>query len=181
MVERLSVRTLFTLAYPGLSADDQTRLEAFRRDHDPNCSVVRAHFTMVFGCNAVAEGAYLDHVRQVCRQGRPIQFTCRFAMLGADDEAERAYVFLVPDEGFSGIARLHAALYRGVLRERLRLDLPYIPHITLGASPDRASAKQWCDDLNESGLEIHGAINTLAVSTREHDTMRTISEFNLGA
>lgn len=135
----------------------------------------------MFGSNAVAEAAYLDHVRDVCRDSQPIHFTCRYAMLGADDVSERAYVFLVPDEGLSDIARLHDVLYRGILRDRLRLDLPYIPHITIGASPDRVAAKQWCDELNGAGLELRGVINAVTVTTRLPDTMRTLAEFDLTA
>jgi 2'-5' RNA ligase len=169
---------LFTLAYPRLAKADRARLEAFRRLHDPNATVAEAHFTLVFGCD-VDEAAYLEHVGDTCGSVPTIDFRCRYAMLGADDEHERAYVFLVPDEGLSEIARLHDALYRGLLSERLRLDLPYIPHLTIGSSPDRAMAKRWCDELNREGLDVRGTLNALTVAAREPNTMRALASFAL--
>ncbi len=180
MTSAFTGRRLFTLAYPTWSAADSERIEAFRLRHDPNFAQVRAHFTMVFGCEAVPEPAYVEHVREVCRSAHPFTFRCRYALLGADDEVERAYVFLVPDEGFSAVARLHDALYRGVLGERLRLDLPYIPHLTIGASADRAQAKRWCDELNAEGLDVGGTVDAVTVTVRD-GSMLELATVKLGA
>ena len=174
------MRPLYTLAFPVLSTDDVSEIEAFRREHDPHFSVVEAHFTMVFRCSAVAESAYVAHVEAVCRQARPISFVCRYAMLGADEEAERAYVFLVPDEGYSGLSRLHDDLYQVPFAEHLRLDIPFVPHITIGATDDRVAAKQLCDDLNGRGLSIHGAVNALTVVALDQDKVRRLRTFDLG-
>jgi len=52
---------------------------------------------------------YIDHVKQQARRQAPIRFVCRYAMVGRDDiNFEEFYVFLVPDEGFSEISKLHA-------------------------------------------------------------------------
>lgn len=173
------VKTLCTLAYPVLSREDAQRIESFRREHDPHCDVVDAHFTMVFGCSAVPEEAYVAHIEALSGSSQPVRFTCRYAMLGADDEARRAYVFLVPDEGYSGLSRLHDALYGGPLAECLRLDIPFVPHITIGASDDRAAAKRLCDDLNRRGLFIDGVINALTVATLEEGRVRRLKSFDL--
>jgi 2'-5' RNA ligase len=170
---------LFTLAYPSISEQDAARLDALRQAHDPRRDVVAAHFTMVFGCSTVEEEAYLAHVTAVSQAAGPVKFSCRYAMLGADDEAERGYVFLVPDEGYSGLSRLHDELYRGVLAERLRLDIPFVPHITLGASADRAAAKRLCDELNATGLAIHGVVDALTVTTLQGHTMRDLKRIPL--
>ena len=89
-------------------------------------------------------------------------------MLGADDEDERAYVFLVPDDGYATISRLHDALYAGPLASHLRLDLPYVPHITIGITDDRRCAKSLCDQLNADGVVIDGSLSELTVG-RVHD------------
>jgi hypothetical protein len=101
-------------------------------------------------------------------------------MLGADDEAERAYVYLVPDEGYSGLSRMHDDLYGGCLRKLLRLDIPFVPHITLGSMADRAAAKRLCDDLNRSGLEIGGSVNALTVAMLQDEKIRDLARFALG-
>ena len=136
---------------------------------------------MLFGCSEVDEGAYLEHVREVARLSQPISFACRYAMLGADDEVDRAYVFLVPDEGCSGISRLHDALYRRHMAAFLRLDIPYVPHITLGSSADRTAMKACCDELNEAGLSIHGTIEALTVVALEGRSLVEVASLPLMA
>ena len=145
------MRELFTLAYPKLSDQDLEFIDTFRRRHDRQHQVVRAHFTLAFGCSEIDERAYVEHVEQVALLWRPIPFVCRYAMLGADARSEHAHVFLVPDEGYSSICRLHDDVYRRALAPFLRLDIAYVPHITLGTSADRAAMKAYCDELNEAG------------------------------
>ena len=171
------MRNLFTLAYPRLSEKDTKFIEEFRRLHDGHHALVRAHFTMVFGCSGVDERAYLEHVREVARLSRPVPFVCRYAMLGADHEGGRAYVFLVPDEGYSGISRIHDALYRREMAAFLRLDIPYVPHITLGSSADRAAMKTRCDELNQSELSVHGSLEALTVVAQEDGSLVDVGSF----
>lgn len=171
------MRKLFTLAYPRLAEKDAKFIEEFRRRHDGHYELVRAHFTMVFGCSEIDERAYLEHVGEVARLSRPISFVCRYAMLGADDEGERAYVFLVPDEGYSDISRLHDALYRRAMAPFLRLDIPYVPHITLGFSADGAAMKTCCDELNEAALSIHGSVEALTVAALEDGSLVDVASF----
>lgn len=175
------MNALYTLAFPRISRPDADRLEAFRRRHDPHHEIVAAHFTMVFACKAVEERTYIEHIELISRSSLPVSFNCRFAMLGTDDEIERGYVYLVPDEGFSGISRLHDALYGGPLSAHLRLDIPFVPHITLGASADRTTAKRLCDELNSSGLAIHGTIDALSVAALQDGRIRILANFPLGA
>jgi hypothetical protein len=59
-------------------------------------------------------------------------------MLGADESG--SYVFLVPDEGSGALSLLHDRLYSGLLAS-LRIDLPYVPHITIGRCSERQKAK----------------------------------------
>ncbi len=132
---------------------------------------------MVFGRSEVDERAYLEHVREVARLSRPTSFVCRYAMLGAENEAELGYVFLVPDEGYSGISRLHDALYRREMAAFLRLDIPYVPHITLGSSADRAAMKTCCDELNEAALSIHGSVEAFTVVALEDGSLVEVASF----
>ena len=173
--------TLYTLAYPTLSAPDAARLDSFRQRHDPHHEIVAAHFTLVFACREVEERTYIEHIAAVSRVSSPISFSCRYAMLGSDDEAERAYVYLVPDEGYSAISRLHDALYGGPLSSHLRLEIPFIPHLTLGSSADRKAVKRLCDELNESDLTICGSIEALSIAMLQDGKIRGLAEFSLGA
>jgi 2'-5' RNA ligase len=162
------VRRLYTVAFPRFSDADAAFIEAFRAEHDAASHArITAHLTLVFGCAAVPEPAYLAHVQQVAKRTAPIPFRCRYAMLGADDENERANVFLVPDEGHAALSLLHDRLYTDPLVEHLRLDLPYTPHITIASLADRRHAKALCDTLNATGLDIHATVDALSVGSLE--------------
>ncbi len=175
-------RMLYTLAYPTLTANDRDWIEAFRQRHDePYRDVVAAHFTLVFGTNEIADNPYLAHVRAVAKACSPIDFTCRYAMLGADYETGRGYIFLVPDEGYAGISRLHDRLYCGLFAPMLRLDLPFTPHMTIGTLEDRPAAKALCDGLNADGVSIDGSLESLAVCALEQNRIVELDRFSLGA
>lgn len=158
--------TLHTIAYPELAHEDLAFIEEFRSVHDRRI-VIAPHFTLVFGSSRVGEADYTSHVASIAAATEPIEFRCRYAMLGADHEGSSGYVFLVPDEGFAAIASLHDRLHTGVLVSELRLDLPYVPHVTIGVTSTRMRAKQLCDDLNAHALDIRGSIRAVTVGSVE--------------
>jgi 2'-5' RNA ligase len=172
---------LLTVSYPELSPRAAAFVTEFRQRHDgPRSERIQAHFTLVFGCTALGVDDYTTHVAGVARASRPINFSCKYAMLGNDDETDIAYVFLVPDQGNAEIALLHDRLYTGNLRPHLRLDLPYIPHITIGTTPSRDAAKQLCDDLNQDGVLVEGSLTKLTVGYIEGEKFRNLSAHALG-
>ena len=174
-------RKLYTLAYPTLALADREFINRIRNEHDlPYRDVVNPHFTMVFSCDQVEDQDYQPHVREISREAVPIAFHCRYAMLGADDEVPLAYVFLVPDEGFSALSLLHDRLYTGLLASKLRLDLEFIPHITIATLEDRAFAKGLCDRLNDDGLSVVGSVDSLTVAALEANRIQDIATFPLG-
>ena len=158
--------SLYTIAYPELNATDNAFIDKFREANHPNArSRIQAHFTLLYACSAVELDIYLAHVAAVASESGGISFECKYAMLGADDESEVAYTFLVPDKGYSAISLLHDALYRGPMESHLRLDLPYTPHITIGSFASRSVAKSACDALNADGINIKGRISSLHVGS----------------
>ncbi len=176
----LVMRTLYTLAYPTLPEADLGFLQRFRREHDvPYRDVVAPHFTLVFGCSEVAEAEYSKHVAAVAEAASSVRFSCRYAMLGADHQDDTAYVFLVPDEGYSQLSLLHDRLYTGALAAYLRLDVPFIPHITIGTLAERREAKRLCVALNERGIGIHGSVEALTVGALENGKVKNLASFRL--
>ncbi|MCZ8158623.1 MAG: 2'-5' RNA ligase family protein [Rhizobiaceae bacterium] len=172
---------LLTVCYPELAPCASSFVTEFRRRHDaPRHERIQAHFTLVFGCPALGLDEYTSHVTAVAKTCRPITFSCKYAMLGNDDESEVAYVFLVPDEGNAEISLLHDRLYTGPLRPHLRLDLPYIPHITIGTTTSPEEAKQLCDELNRVGVSIQGSLLQLTVGHVEDGKFQNLSSHALG-
>jgi hypothetical protein len=172
------MQTLFTLCYPSLTGADRLFIDEYRREHDiPFRDVVAPHFTMVFGCRDVPIAAYRAHVADVANSQTAINFSLRYAMLGNDDSNSNYYVFLVPDEGYSGISRLHDSLYQGPLASALRLDIPYIPHIGIATVPDAVRVKALCDQLNLKGVNIQGQINAITVSSYDGSKITDLESF----
>jgi 2'-5' RNA ligase len=168
------VATLYTVAFPALSAADRAQIDAIRGRHDArNARVIPPHFTLVFACSAVDERDYLDHVRAIAERTPRIPFTCRYAKLGPASEGAAAHVYLVPDEGSSRIALLHDRLYGGPLAPHLRRDLPYVPHITIGSFDARAEAEALCKQLNTQGMMIEGTLDALSAGSLHEDRFRT--------
>tara|TARA_B100001105_G_scaffold255407_1_gene254670 strand:+ start:4623 stop:5159 length:537 start_codon:yes stop_codon:yes gene_type:complete len=169
----------YTVAYIDVSPSARAQVEELRANHDPHADVVGPHFTMVFGCKAVPEAEYNAHIAVVARSAKQIKFHCRYAMLGADDIDERAYVFLVPDEGNSSISLLHDRLHTGPLAEHIRLEFPYIPHITVASTHDRKLAKSLCDGLNSAGVDVQGTVRSLTVGLLVDGKFHAIAEHSL--
>jgi 2'-5' RNA ligase len=166
----------YILAFPDLTEADRAMIDRFRNQYDlPFKDIVAPHFTLVFGVNDADRGDLSRHAERIAKDTHPIEFECRYAMLGADDANDNAHVFLVPDKGFSAISLLHDQLYTGLLSENLRLDLEYIPHITIGTMADRGQAKMLCDQLNMKPHSIAGSIRDLSLVELRNGMVDVIS------
>lgn len=156
----------YALCYPSLSEADEEFIRAFRQKHDARYrDVVAHHFTIGFGIESLGAVEYVEHVKRQAQGQDPIRFVCRYAMVGRDDiNFEEFYVFLVPDEGFSEISKLHDRLYTGPFEPFHRVDIPFIPHIGIATNPDAAAIKTLCDELNDRGLHIEGRIDSITVA-----------------
>jgi len=177
----MSSHPLYTVAYLEVPENQMNWIQEFRREHDPHYAVVDPHFTLVFGVRDVQQAAYLDHIATVARSTRPLTFHCKYAMLGADDIDDTAYVFLVPDDGNADISMLHDKLYRGLLEPFHRLEFPYIPHITLASMKDFKRAKRLCDDLNGRGVHVQGRIVSITTGAIRDGKLRHVQAFELAA
>ena len=74
-----------------------------------------------------------------------------------------AHIFLVPDEGFGHLIRLHDRLYSDRLNSELRLDIPFIPHLTVGSGLELQKAKALSDQLNAKAFQVEFELNELFV------------------
>lgn len=175
---------LLVVAYPKLDPADAVRIEMIRAVHDPAHARVRAHFTLVYPLQHAPERQSVDElvafVGEIARAQRPLSFALRSALPFNDLTGPDTDVFLVPDEGFSALVRLHDRLYTGPLARDLRLDLPTIPHVTVGRSPDPRTSKRLADSLNARPLAIVGQIAALDLVAHDGGTVRTIAHLPLG-
>lgn len=171
---------LAVVNYPTLSEADFAWIQSFREAHDPlYFHVVDPHFTVIFPTEEIPEQTLIDHVRAHAKASRAFDVVFRCAILGDPDFQGHAHAFLVPDEGFSDIVRLHDRLYTGPLASELRLDLPFVPHMGVANTPRPESCKTLIDQINAEPFEIRGRFETLDVIGYDGKTVWTIEQFLL--
>jgi 2'-5' RNA ligase len=166
------------LSYPNVPEAHQRFMDQVRDRHDPAYKdVVRPHFSLIFPVRDIPEPSLLTHVQAVAAKHKSIYFTCRYAMTHDDRASDNWYVFLVPDEGFSEIDRLHDDLYTGLLAPSLLLDRPYLPHIGIATSKDKLACKRLADELNGRGFEVSGTVDAIWIS--EYDGMSVMDRHQI--
>lgn len=173
---------LLCLGYPRLSEVDTRLIRNFRRKHDKKyVDVVDAHWTMIFpgSSEGISQDDLERHIQAVAEDSAPVGFTCRYALVYGDDGCDDYYIFLVPDEGFSGISLLHDRLYSDFMRPKLRLDIPYVPHIGIATGKDREELHDLATEWNRKGHEIGGTIDELTLSSYDGGQVSDLKRFPL--
>ncbi len=85
----------------------------------------------------------------------------------------------MPDEGYSQIIKMHDKLYSGKLKENLRLDIDFVPHIGIGNSKNKFACKKMVDELNEKDICINGIISNLTLVEYVNDKVTKLEDFEL--
>jgi 2'-5' RNA ligase len=169
------------LAYPEINKTDYEWIQDLRRKYDQTFyNVVEPHFTIVFPVFKLDESVFRDHIVNLSKDVSPIKFSTRRSMVVKDSLSDSFDLFLVPDEGNSGIMKLHDRLYTEILLPELRLDVPFIPHIAIGSSKDPRECKKYCDLVNKENFCIDGVINTLDIVWYDYPEVRRIEKIRLG-
>ncbi|MGZ5483244.1 MAG: 2'-5' RNA ligase family protein [Pyrinomonadaceae bacterium] len=171
---------LLVLAYPRISSADFDLIQEIRAQHDQRYfKIVEPHFTLVFPICEIGLAALSAEVRRRVTGAASITFVCRCAMVVEDDSKSFSHVFLVPDEGFSEIVKLHDQIYAGAIEPELRLDIPYIPHIGVGNDEDARTCRRLANKLNQQQFQLKGVIDTLDIVKYEAGTLETLERIAL--
>ena len=160
---------LHVVAYPDLPAADVERIQLCRRDHNSLYPVIGAHFTIVFSVPDMALSDFTAEIKKQISGISAIRFCLRSAVINKDAFSDYYDAFLVPDEGFSSIVKLHDRLYAGMLAPHHRLDISYIPHISIANATDPHFIKQIVNDWNAEELAISGSISSLDIVNYDRD------------
>lgn len=155
--------SLVILGRPQLTPTDRAWIDTLRSRHrgDLFSPELGPHVTLVFPTSAATETEATSHLATVAGEIKPMTLVFRCTLPVKDTLSGETFVYLVPDEGLSGLVRLHDRLYSGPFAETLRLDLPYLPHITLGRFDEPHLAKALADDLNAQEPAIAGRLETV--------------------
>jgi len=154
---------LLAISYPKLKPQDYQWIQAIRSRHDPYYELVEPHFSLIFEISDIGQDEFIAQVRPICEATPKIEFSLRYAKVIPGMANDNWYLFLVPEEGYGDIIRLHDRLYTGILSRHLRLDIPYIPHITTGIFNDSVSCKRAADETNLEKFNISGVIENIDI------------------
>jgi 2'-5' RNA ligase len=171
------MRKLYTVAFPTLGDEDARFIAGIRAARDRQAGVLGPHFTLLFGCDALDETSYIDHVRAIAAATPAFAFTCFEA--APDDDAGRGYAYLLPDLGRTELTTLHDRLYTGPMAPHLRRDRHFVAHMTIGHAAGFDAAALLCDELNAGGINVAGSIDALVVGCVEQGRFIELARFAL--
>lgn len=171
---------LIAVCYPELREKDHDFIQSIREKYDENYPMIGPHFTLIFPTSAIDRQQFVDHCRRVCNDFRPFSILIRCALVNKFTRGDKWFAFLVPDEGFSQIVKLHDRLYTGILADELILEIPYIPHITMAQSKEPGVCKKVTDEFNERNFQIGGTVTKLDLAIFEPGKVMTFEKVELG-
>ena len=168
------------IAYPNISTQDFNWIQKYREQNDSRYySAVKPHFTFIFPVFDVSQEKFLSEVTTQLNDAKKINFEVKVATVNFDSFGKFYHEFLVPDEGYSDIVKLHDKLYSGSLSKELRLDIDFIPHVGIGNSDDPLISKKRVDELNSSEFSIKGVIDIINVVKYENNSIKNVKNFVL--
>jgi 2'-5' RNA ligase len=167
------------VAYPRFSDRDTAWVESVRKDHDPQCAMIRAHFTLVFPV-AVLTATLFPEVEKAVVGQPPFRIEITRAVAHRDASASRSHVFLVPSVGGEEIDALHQRLYEGALRPHRRPEIPYVPHVTVAQKASYAECLELADTLSRRRISLGGLIDQIHVVSVAADAVTNVGAFDLG-
>ncbi len=149
------------------------RIARFRALYDPLHTKLAPHVALVFPFHANMSVAQIaSHVRRTLA-GWPLIPVTFHNVEGVADK----FVLLMCELRRDAVIALHDKLYRGVLKQFLRNDMTYQPHITLGAGETYAD---YIAILADAELLFRGTtaatLRNLAIVTYHDDGRITVDE-----
>lgn len=170
------------IAYPELRDEDREWIEAYREVNDPaGQKMAPPHFTFVFGIEDMQETAFVDEVRARAKAFGPIDFELKLATVSLNPFLEFYQEYLVPEAGYAAIVDLHDHLYAVGFSSQRRLDIPYVPHLSIGRCEHPHLGKERTGRLNARGISVPGRIPALSVVRLENDLMHPVATLPLVA
>jgi len=168
------------LAYPEIEQSDFDLIQEYRKKNDTLFySVVEPHFTIIFPVFDQMKSEFLTEIEVLSKKYSAFDFVLRCATINKDAFNDYFHTFLVPDEGYSKIIKIHDGLYSGKLKKNHRLDLDFVPHIGIGNSLDKLECKKMVDEWNKNDFAIKGTVSSLTVVEFENNSVRKIAEIQL--
>ncbi len=172
-------RMIYVLAYPRFDAAVMQSLDAFRGKHEPaRARLVAPHITLVFGVRTTSAEDIAALCAQVARQTKAIATEFASAEISYDPFEKTHKISLLCSKGADLLTALHRKLYEGPHLHEFDPEMPYRPHMTIGASVER-SKLHVADTASIGTFPITANIDDLAVVRLINGELQTISTIKL--
>lgn len=168
-------KMLSAICLPQLSENGHAEIQAWRFSHDPvHANLICPHVTLIFPTDALPESDFIGHVGLIARAFSRRTVCFRSALPYREPRSELSFLYLVPDEGFGWLNRLHERLYSGPLGSALDPIRPYIPHITIGRLKTFQEAHALSECVNSKENRFCGLVSSIEIVRAESSGVRRI-------
>lgn len=170
----------FAVGIPQFAKDDVARIEAHRLSHDPQAKArIPLHFSLVYGIECARE-FFVREVEKQAENIAPIAFELRVATLRLDARSGEYLEHLVPEKGFAALVKLHDQLYSDAFTPHQRLDLGYIPEMTIGRCQRPVQGKVRIAQWNATDFVIPGRLDRIDIFMDGHIPSKHVHSVKLG-
>lgn len=155
--------SFLVIAYPQLDQNNFDQIQDVRKAYDRHYSIVHPHFTLVFPVEGMPDEEFCAEISRQAGDFTTFSFVMRCATIHKDELSDDFHVFLVPDEGYSQLVKMHDRLYSDRLSPYHRLDIDYIPHMGIANTKDSLICKGLVETWNQKDFEIRGIIDSIDI------------------
>ena len=161
--------------FPPLPAD--SNIDAFRAQHDPLATRIGAHLTLVFPFPTNLTSTQLaSHIKRIV--GNWPQLPVSFRDI---ESLQEEFCIQMVREKSEAVIALHDKLYSGALKDHLRVEMEYRPHITLGRITGNPAGVSYAAMHQAAILGMHkewrAVMKELAVVSYHQDGTITVDNF----
>jgi len=176
------MRTHYVIGCPRFAEKDLRWIEAQREKYDPQGKrMAPPHITFAPAIEGMTDQAVVDEVKARVAGLGPVEFELCHVSMSYNPFLDIYQEYLVPETGHAALSKLHNRLYVGAFAPQLRLDIGYVPHISIGRCDHPHIGKQRMDALNRGDFAIKGRIDALDVMSFEDGRMQRIETIPLEA
>jgi len=150
---------------------DALHVNQLRRQYDPRADLIAPHITLMSPVpESIGEDNLIHHLEKILEKWQPFPIHLYGLKKSWDN-----YLFLLIQRGNANIIRLHNEIHTGILAEHRKTDMPFVPHITLGAFDKNLDKyHQALEDARQLGLDYHCLFDTLTLVKGDVQETQTI-------
>ena len=152
--------------YPNV---ESPRIHQFRKKYDPQVDLMAPHITLMFPVpESVGEDNLVRHLESILWNWQPFLIHVQGVQISSDD-----HLFLMLQKGNANVIRLHHELYTSILVEYRRVDIPFVPHVTLGVFIGDSSNRECVlEEAKQLGIDQRGVLDKLHLVKVNDDRSR---------